>query len=695
MPRSKKSKPGQPKRSGKRPAPQRSASWVRKKIRWRRGRKLQVLIYARYSTDEQNPRSIEDQVAFCKAFLEDLGVDLSDVEITVLFDRGISGEIVSRPGIDEVRSGILEHRWDLILSEDASRLYRHETACGELVEEAVDQGVRVICANDFVDTAHEDWDDRLHEALRHHAKANRYTSRRIKRAHDGLWEMGAAVGPLRPGYRRIPSKPATHREPAQGPFFDQVDGEWQDVIHEGYERIAAGDKPQAVARFFTEQGLPRAGTSSTTTWDERAVRCLIQNPMYRGEELFRKEVSRKQHRTGKRKAVRNRPRDVQIRDMPHLRIVWDSLWRLANDAIEGRRTTDNSKSGRDNPLWGIPRDSRRALSNVLVCGVCGDKTYDIGPNGYRCQNIKRNHLEDCWNRATTRKEVAHAKISEAIRAELQRFRETNLAAAVATVTEILERNDRQTAEQKRLLDAKQRLETRIENLLDIAESGSKRKKSKRKKGAFYKRIRLHERNLDRVRNNLQFLEEHTVLPPTESEVSQHIDALDERLQRMDRDVRDDLARLVGTIRTVPHQQFGKKLVVLFGRCELSFFQLFPARVRLVLANRFGEELPEILPACLKPVGLQMELFERTTPCRFWREALHMTDAGIGPSEVARRLGITQRQAALARDYGRRLRSAGLDDPYSELTAPPPDAARWRPHGRSASARRSENDSTAA
>jgi len=127
------------------------------------------LVYARFSTDEQNPSSIDDQVAYCRRFLESLGIQ--DAEITVLSDEGVSGELVSRPGINEVLAGAIEGRWDLILCEDGSRLYRHETACGELIETAVDEGIRVIFINDFVDTAEPDWDDRLHEASRHRKRA--------------------------------------------------------------------------------------------------------------------------------------------------------------------------------------------------------------------------------------------------------------------------------------------------------------------------------------------------------------------------------------------------------------------------------------------------------------------------------------------------------------------------------------------
>src|SRR4051794_82468 len=82
---------------------------------------LLILIYARYSTDEQNPRSIEDQVAFCRRFIESLG--LTDVRIEVISDEGKSGELRSRPGIDQVRAGISARRWYLILGEDCSRFF--------------------------------------------------------------------------------------------------------------------------------------------------------------------------------------------------------------------------------------------------------------------------------------------------------------------------------------------------------------------------------------------------------------------------------------------------------------------------------------------------------------------------------------------------------------------------------------------
>ena len=112
---------------------------------------------------------------------------------------------------------------------------------------AVDAGIRVLAINDDVDTAdHERWEERLTEALNHHARTNRYISQRIKRKHEALWEMGAVIGLLKPGYKRRASFPERMGEPAKGPFFDEIDPEWAPVIHEAYERIARGDLKSAL-----------------------------------------------------------------------------------------------------------------------------------------------------------------------------------------------------------------------------------------------------------------------------------------------------------------------------------------------------------------------------------------------------------------------------------------------------------------
>ena len=102
------------------------------------------------------------------------------------------------------------------------------------------------------------------------------------------------------------------------------------------------------------------------------------------------------------------PDSVLTREMPHLRIVSDHLWYQANDAVDGRISTDNRTSGSEHPLWNIPRDSRTPLSKILVCGICGERTHVIGNNGYRCRATTKRAVPGtfCWNRASAKCENA-------------------------------------------------------------------------------------------------------------------------------------------------------------------------------------------------------------------------------------------------------------------------------------------------
>ena len=149
-----------------------------------------IAIYARFSTEEQDASSIDDQFTFCEQAIARLGY--TDFEVTKMRDMELSGELASRPGINEVREGIEQGRWDLLISEDSSRLFRNPAACLNLVNRAVDKGVRVVCCNDRVDTDVEGWDDRLLDATRHHTQANYFTGSAVVDAR-GLWKLGAAV----------------------------------------------------------------------------------------------------------------------------------------------------------------------------------------------------------------------------------------------------------------------------------------------------------------------------------------------------------------------------------------------------------------------------------------------------------------------------------------------------------------------
>ena len=290
-----------------------------------RRKRLRIVIYARYSTEEQDKSSIVDQIAYCKRRLAEMGIDGDIEEIS---DPEISGETLDRPGMNKLRQGLEERRWDLLVAEDSSRLFRAPTHCGELVETAVDEGIRVLCINDFVDTNNEDWAERLRSAQEAHAKANWYTRQRLKRKREALWEMGAAMGKLRPGYRRRPTVPASYGEPAKGPFFDDLDPALEPVVHEAFERVASGEKPWSVAHWLNT--TPLKCDSADGRWEEDHVISLIECEVYKGIEFYGKTKTTRKLRKLKKVTRRRPPEEVNRRLMEHQRIVPDWIWAKAN-----------------------------------------------------------------------------------------------------------------------------------------------------------------------------------------------------------------------------------------------------------------------------------------------------------------------------------------------------------------------------
>lgn len=83
----------------------------------------QAVIYARYSSDLQNDRSIEDQVASCRRIIH------ADEMVTNIYsDRAQSGAFIqNRDGVNNLLNDIETGTISVILTEDLDRLSRNQS----------------------------------------------------------------------------------------------------------------------------------------------------------------------------------------------------------------------------------------------------------------------------------------------------------------------------------------------------------------------------------------------------------------------------------------------------------------------------------------------------------------------------------------------------------------------------------------
>ncbi len=637
------------------------------------GRKLRVLIQARYSTEGQRQASIEDQIANCRRFLaENLpsGMSLDELDIEVIKEPEISGEQRDRPGINRIRAGIKASRWDVILAEESSRFFRDAVFAGDLFYEAVDAGIRVICPSDGLDTAESDWMGRLMACQVQHSGSNDYTRLRIFRSLTGLWEGGAAVSAPKVGYRRRPTRPATASEPAEGPFFDEVDEAQAPIIREIFERVARDEPLWAVARWLTSIQFAKAKNSRSPEWSDRNVKDLVRRPDYRGVQEYRKRTSKQQLTTGRSRSVRNDPNAVLTREMPALRIVSDHVWFEANAAIDRRCSNRDVPKGADHQLAGKPRDSRGPLSTIFRCGICGRIMHAEGRNegGYRCAGARKGK---CWNRTTCLRDQAHEAILGAVARVMMSMAERR-EDLVARVLKLHSDGGDLEAERRALQSKEAKLTAAIDTLGGAIESGGDETET------LVQRLKDREHDRRLVRSQLAELASRShgrKPPPSPDQIKEHLEALMASLLANDSRAGVILRQvLAGPIRAVPYQQFGSTKVVLRAEYTVTITRALPPEVAAV-----AEADP--VAANLFPEGVQrqmlVDLFVPSKLARHAVEAHELAETGMTLVKVGQSLGISKRMACACSQLGNAIDAAGLSEPYIRLDERPEKVARWR------------------
>ena len=617
---------------------------------------LHALIHARFSTEEQRQSSIDDQVASCRTFLESnlpKGWKPEQVVIDVIAEPEVSGEIADRPGINQVWAGIEAKRWHLIIAEESSRLYRHHTKAGELFESAVDADVRVICTSDYIDTADDDWPDRLHMSQMQHARSNFYTRKRIERAHDGLWARGAAVGNTVIGYKRRPTLPATETEPAKGPFYDEIDeetaaevGEWLDAIK-----------------------FAKAKWSRQAKWTAGNVNAIIRRTIYRGFETFRKKKAKRKLRTGKSEYVWNDEDKIQTRESLHLRIVSDHLWYRANEVVDKRRVFQKPVRGAGHPLRGTTRQRRGLLAGVFNCGVCGSPMYSYGKQdgSFRCS---ASATGKCWNRVYCMRERVYPAVLEAVVNEvltLDGVRE----AVLARVKELHEKGGAVAAELKKLDKEEKRLLTGIERLSAAVESGD---------GALATltaRLAEREQELVIVRARWREVEEQAgrkeKLPST-AKLLEHLGAVKGQLFGDEARAAVILRQLLnGPIRVVPFMRIDGKRVVPRLEFTINLVAALPSAVAGPLRQAVAAEDE---PWVMLQRTLVVNAFAEPQLVKHARVIVERRLAGKTYKEIAKELDMTKDHMRNCARIARLMEDARIPEPYHRLTEKPDRVSQW-------------------
>ncbi len=114
---------------------------------------MRAAIYARYSSENQRPESIEDQVAACRRLAAQRGFTILDEHIYT--DQAQSGARRDRHGLATLLTAAQSDQFQVLLVDDLSRLARDNFLMLSVLAELHFAGVHVVSVADGLDSHDE------------------------------------------------------------------------------------------------------------------------------------------------------------------------------------------------------------------------------------------------------------------------------------------------------------------------------------------------------------------------------------------------------------------------------------------------------------------------------------------------------------------------------------------------------------
>ena len=327
---------------------------------------LRCAAYARYSSDLQSPRSIEDQLRICREYAHARGFFF--LEEHVYTDEALSGVGSDRPGLGRLMDAALSpsRPFDIILLDDSSRLARNTKDALGIFEKLNFAGIRLIAVSQGIDSENE----QAHVLVTVHGMVDSlYVKELAKKTHrglEGLMLRGQHTGGRCFGYDSVPVSGTTGKQLV-------INESEAAIVRRIFEMSAEGQSLKTIAKTLNGEHVPpprpRAG-KRYATWCPTCIRAMLRRDLYNGKVIW--NSSRFVKVPGTNKRVRRARPESEWRTVAHpeLQIVSDELWQRVRERQEHVRKTYGVREG-GGVL--IPRSvtSPYLLSGLLKCGLCG------------------------------------------------------------------------------------------------------------------------------------------------------------------------------------------------------------------------------------------------------------------------------------------------------------------------------------
>ncbi|WP_192644754.1 recombinase family protein [Bosea sp. OAE506] len=407
-------------------------------------------IYARYSTDQQSDRSVEDQIALCRDYASARGL----VVVAEYSDRAkTSASMVGREGILDLLADAKAGRFDVVIVEALDRVSRDQEDLAGVFKRLTHNRISLEAVHDGVA-------DAVQVGLRSLMGSIFLTDlkHKTRRGMAGVVRDGRSAGGRAFGYRPIAGRPGEL----------EIVEEEAAVVRRIFEDFVGGSVPRDIAARLNQEGAPAPrGTNwnaSTINGNAERGNGILLNALYDGRLIWNRVTMVRDPDTGRRISRINPEAEWQHAEAEHLRIVPADLFAAAQARKKDRKAASSQGA--------MMRRPKRLLSGLTRCGCCGgplvihDKSAgrdrlrcSSNTESGRCSNGRRYHL-DRIERAVIEGMQAQLENPVLIEEYLKVYREERRA-------QIGDATRNRTKAERRLADAK----GQIDRLIDLYARG--------------------------------------------------------------------------------------------------------------------------------------------------------------------------------------------------------------------------------
>lgn len=334
---------------------------------------MKCAVYIRVSTDkEEQKTSLENQQRFFYNIILEKGWDLFRFYIDV--ESGTKDK--KRENLKQLIEDSKQHKFDVILSKELSRLARNGKLSYEIKDIAEKHNIHIITFDNAINSL----EGNIHMFGLYawvYEQESQRTSERIKAALNTNAKRGDFQGSNAPyGYKVLKKK-----------LFLAEDNT-PDIVKSIFELYLSGKGFDSIARSLSKKGYPTPSQvaqkcNAERYWHGSTIKTILSNPHYTGDLVQGRETTRSV--TSQSRYCLPEEKHIVVRNT-HPAIISHEMFNIVQELMKNRKKN-------------YTKAKKHLYTNVLFCSDCGTGMwYRQNRIGYICGSYARHGKIACTQR---------------------------------------------------------------------------------------------------------------------------------------------------------------------------------------------------------------------------------------------------------------------------------------------------------